>query len=473
MSSKLPNYKITTVQKWWKRPGWKSSLRIAFFFAFLFTLLSTGIYHASLYFLTQTLRNAELKEVRNQALEYRSWFLSGQLRNLEARMNEQHTAAEDIIFVHLQGPQIDYIKFNSGKARTVPANELHQMSAAIQGTDIMLGGQTWTVASLPLARTDNQDLLIQVGKNHAASNATLAAFRSRFLKILIPGTFLATLVGTLGVYRTLAPIRRLTTGMRRILRNSDQADRIATHKKQRDELNHLITLFNQLLDRNQQVTESMRESLDHLAHDFRTPLNRIRLSAERALSSGREQDLSTSLQDAAEEAAYLDNLLTALMNVAEAESGALALSVLQVPIKTLFQEIADLYEFTAEDKNISLLIEAPSDLILKADKTRLTQALANLLDNALKYSPKNTSVTLQARLLEDNIVLEIIDQGPGISEEDQDHLFTRLYRGDKSRHTPGIGLGLNLVKAIVEAHQGTITLTNEFPGVRARITFPA
>lgn len=136
-------------------------------------------------------------------------------------------------------------------------------------------------------------------------------------------------------------------------------------------------------------------------------------------------------------------------------------------------ETLDLYRYIAEDKGVRLEVVSSDDCELQADPVRLRQVLANLLDNAIKYSDAQGLVRLSWNISSDQVMLEIADEGMGISLEDQAHVFERLYRADKSRGVPGMGLGLSLVKAVVEAHNGTIGLvSNPGHGCRVRIEFP-
>jgi signal transduction histidine kinase len=144
------------------------------------------------------------------------------------------------------------------------------------------------------------------------------------------------------------------------------------------------------------------------------------------------------------------------MDISEAETGTMKLNVSQVELAKLAHEVTDLYEDTADDAGVTLQIDVPADIGVSADRDRLRQALANLVDNAIKYTPRGGQVQLSAAAERDAIVIRVSDTGPGISEHDLPRIFDRLYRGDQSRATRGLGLGLNLVRAYVEAQGGTV-----------------
>jgi len=152
------------------------------------------------------------------------------------------------------------------------------------------------------------------------------------------------------------------------------------------------------------------------------------------------------------------SMLTTLMDISEAETGTMKLNVSEVALAKLATEVVELYEDTAEDAGVTLRADVPADLTVPADRDRLRQALANLVDNAIKYTPRDGRVDLTAAAEADAIVIRVADTGRGISEQDLPRIFDRLYRGDQSRATRGLGLGLNLVRAYVEAQGGSVSV---------------
>jgi signal transduction histidine kinase len=156
-------------------------------------------------------------------------------------------------------------------------------------------------------------------------------------------------------------------------------------------------------------------------------------------------------------------MLTTLMDISEAETGTMKLNVTEVALAKLAAEVVELYEDTAEDAGVALLSEVPAELVVPADRDRLRQALANLVDNAIKYTPRGGRVDLAAAADGEAVVIRVADTGLGISEQDLPRIFDRLYRGDQSRATRGLGLGLNLVRAYIEAQGGRVSVKSE-PG---------
>lgn len=438
--------------------GWRSGFRLALYHTLFFTLVSGAVYVIADNIISTTIRRDEYELVNSYAEEYRAWFISGQFGKLEARMNEQLLKDGDSLFVHISGPGREYTNFNSRSNVLSVEAALHELDATKHGIDIPLGGRRWTVASVPIGK---DGLVLQAGKHSASLETTLTGFRRMFLLTMIPACLVSVLGGTFITYRHLSPVRQLIKTMNRILAHGELGQR-AYRGRSINELNALVDIFNDLLDRNQSLVLTMRDSLDHIAHDLRTPVSRFRITAERALQTESSPlQLREALADCVEESEYLEQLLTVLLNVSEAKAGVMKLQKETFAVKSLLVDVADLYEFVAEDKNINLRIACPDDLTLHADRTRMAQVVANLLDNAAKYSQAGTTVELTAKQEGGRVILGVQDQGIGISAADIPHVWKRLYRADPSRSTPGMGLGLSLVKAVVELHGGAVDVVSK------------
>jgi len=201
---------------------------------------------------------------------------------------------------------------------------------------------------------------------------------------------------------------------------------------------------------------------------------RLRASAEVALQAEEHPALyREALADCLEESERLLAMLHTLMDISEAETGMMPLSLTSIPLAALLAEAVDLYRYVIDEHGLDVSMTAPPSLWVTADRTRLRQVLANLLDNAIKYTPPGGRITLTACQELTGVAILFEDTGRGMTADDLAHIWDRLYRGDTSRSQRGLGLGLSLVKAIVQAHQGAVTVASTLgKGSRFTLQFP-
>jgi signal transduction histidine kinase len=325
-------------------------------------------------------------------------------------------------------------------------------------------GEALEVASARLA----DGTLFQVGRTAARRGAVLERYREA--AAILFG--LVVVVGLAGGFmlttRALRPLHDLTRTIHRILRTGRTSERVPVRGTS-DPLDALGALVNRMLDRIDTLIKGMRSTLDTVAHDLRTPMTRLRGTAEMALQSGRSaNEYRDALADCIEEADRVRSLLDALMDLAEAETGAMRLRRDQISLRDLLQDAVDLYHEVADEKGLDLGLDVMPDIPpIIGDRARLTQVFANLVDNAVKYTPNGGRVTVTVRPAAKGAEVVVADTGPGISPEDQPRVWERLYRGDASRSQRGLGIGLSLVRAIVGAHGGRASVDSE-PGQGAR-----
>ena len=314
--------------------------------------------------------------------------------------------------------------------------------------------------------------ILQIGKDIEDREAFMKGYARSFFSALLPILLLSILAGALISHRLLAPIRWLTSTVNAIRGGSENA-RVPIRGSS-GELDVLGSTFNQMIDEKERLVRAMKESLDHVAHDLRTPLMRLQSSAQHAIQSATSiESCKESLADCQENSDLILQMLNAILDISEAEAGTLRLSNESLNAADVVADVFSLYDFVAEEKQIRLVSEVKDNVQFKGDRARLVQALANLVDNAIKYSPPKTEVTISAREERGNIAFKVIDQGPGLSTEELPKVWTRLYRGDHSRSTRGMGLGLNLVKAIAIAHGGAVEASrNSSAGCTFHLSLP-
>jgi heavy metal sensor kinase len=301
---------------------------------------------------------------------------------------------------------------------------------------------------------------LQVGKSTEERERVLRNFRRIFMGALIPLVLLGFVGGIFLSQRALRPIRQLTDTVRSI--SSGRMDARVPTLRTRDELGELIILFNSMVEKIEKLVRGMKDSLDNVAHDLRTPVTRMRGVAEMALRTEAGVDsCREALADCIEESDRMLRMLNTLMDISEAESGAMTLDLEEMKGCELIDEIVELYRYVAEDKGVSIETACPQELALLADPVRMRQALGNLVDNAIKYTPRGGGVEVTARLEKGRVLIAVRDTGIGMGPEELPRIWDRLYRSDQSRSQRGLGLGLSLVKAIVEAHKGEVQVSSE------------
>jgi signal transduction histidine kinase len=295
---------------------------------------------------------------------------------------------------------------------------------------------------------------LQVGKTTEALTALLTQFRTIFGWVALVALVLGVAGGAWLARRTLAPVRQLIGTVENVIATG-QMDRRMPIPRTNDEISNLARLFNDMLEKNEMLIRRMREALDNVAHDLRTPLTRLRGIAELALQGEpNAQICRDALLDAMEESDRVLTMLNTLMDISEAETGLMKLDLQPVLLDEVVREVIELFEFVAQEKSITITTALSPNLIVCADRSRLRQVLVNLLDNAIKYSAPGDRVELSAEPSPNEVAITVTDTGAGIPAEEIPRIWERLYRGDKSRSQRGLGLGLSLVRAIINAHGG-------------------
>lgn len=318
----------------------------------------------------------------------------------------------------------------------------------------------------------NNDLRLDVGASTNPRDELLEKFQAIFLTIFIPLLFSSILLSIYIAQKFLRPINNLSH-LIKFIKNGNLSSRAALPQIE-DELYDLTVAFNDMIAQIDYLVDAMGGTLDNVAHDLRTPLARARLATELALKSKSPEQMKIAAEESIENLDVILEMITTLMTMSAHNLKTINVKKEVFSGRNVIQEIVDLYFFVAEEKNIALIVECEErEVLFKADKLMIRQALANLLDNAIKYSHSDTSITLGSFFTDQKIVLFVKDEGIGISKEDIPRIWERLYRADKSRNEKGFGLGLSLVKIFVEANGGNVRVESEIgKGSTFFIEFP-
>jgi signal transduction histidine kinase len=242
----------------------------------------------------------------------------------------------------------------------------------------------------------------------------------------------------------------------------------------RDEFDALATRLNAMLDRIQRLVGGLREVTDNIAHDLRSPLTRLRNRFEVTLLQPRDTaEYQQALQRGIEEVESLIGTFNALLSVAQAEAGHRSGTWGAVSLSDLAHDIVDFYTPLAEEKGQRLEAVVDATAPILGSRDLLAQALNNLLDNAIKYTPAGGRIHVRVEQQQESIVLAIADTGPGIAATEREHVLERFVRLESARHTPGAGLGLSLVRAVAHLHQAQLEMMDAAPGLILHMRFPA
>lgn len=407
--------------------------------------------------------NQYLREYQNRALPgVRRTAALRKGRSQNAFFVRVADAKNQTIFIR---DRQDWVEFGPERLSKEPLPEkgkrIWRTLRSASGTELLLGAER-----LP------DGGLLEVGKSTEELQKVLSTYRRMSmltLLVFIPANFAG---GAFLASRALRPVQHLTVGAKKIVETGRFDSRVPSPGSG-DELDALVRVFNQMLGRIDTLLCNTRECLDNVAHDLRTPLTRLRVKVQSALEVSLKtstpqldlnRDLLTkALADCIEETDRVAAMLNTLMEIAEAKTGLIRLEPVQVCLAEILSYTIEGYAELSEERGVTITMDVSPRIHVRADPTALSRAFANLLDNAIKYTPAAGCIRITAETCDDIVEIRFADTGVGISAQDLPLIWERLFRGNTSHSKRGLGLGLSFVRAIIMAHGGSVVAQSK-PG---------
>lgn len=445
-----------------------AAFRFALVYALLFSLsvvlLFGGFYWSTAALIERQVADTVAAELRSLADRYRDEGLAG----LQAAVQQRSAPGTDPENVYLLADR--HQRPVTGNLRAWPEGvvpdgswwQLHLYRRAQDDRPVLVGARAFQLS-------DGSRLL--VGRDMEARRQ----FQNRLLQNLAVSLALTLAIGVTGGIllgrRLLRRMDDVSETSRRIM-DGDLTQRVPRGQSN-DEFDRLADSLNRMLERIEALMNGMRLVTDSLAHDLRSPLTRLKGRIELTLLGPEDPEAyRQALEQALAEIDIIQSTFNALLAIAEAESGASRTRLEPLALEEIITDVAELYSPVLEDAGMELEASLLEPVTVLGHRQLLAQALANLLDNAVKYAGSGGRIEVSLRKFDGRAELEVRDHGPGIPEEAREHVLERFVRLDAARSEPGSGLGLSLVAAVARLHDASLELQEADPGLKLHWSFP-
>jgi heavy metal sensor kinase len=447
-----------------KRPWTAPTIRARLTGWYAIVLTAMMVVYATVTFIT----------VRHEFLEQLDERLHDDFEAAEARLTRMadgrvawtdthHDAHDDEAKVYEVWSAAGEQVHRSGASVSLPPIALAATTPSYRYETIVASGERWRTIAAPVA-IGGHNVVLRVSRSEERIRGEL----SEVLAVLALGLPLVVALAGVGGYllarRALAPIDHLASEARRIT-----ADRLHERLKvpnQRDEIGRLTAVINETIGRLESSFDQLRRFTADSSHELRTPLAVVRGIGEGAVAERRSPpEYEEAIGSMLEEVDRMSSLVDTLLRLSHGDAGTIRLSRESLDLGQLARDVAASLAILAEERNQKVVVDVANDVSVAADRLVLREAVTNVLDNAIKYGPDGSTVTIRVDRIDDHGVLAIADEGPGVPPEHHDRIFHRFFRVDdaRSREHGGAGLGLAIAKWAVEIHDGQITV-HERPG---------
>ncbi len=443
------------------------AFKLTFWYTLVVIILITIVFTASYFSLKKTLdRNAEqdlLDGIVEFQMLYKNEGLDGVKREIELEM--QFGENQKFFFQLFDKDGTKIYSSDLSLWQSLPNNQhlIKQVFSTRKSIFQTINVQGMEYQAKIVHGLIAPDILLHTGESTEDTKDIMTSLSSVFISMFLIVIPVAFFIGWLMASRAVKGIKEVSRIAAEI--EKGRLDRRVSVSAQGDEISQLVSTFNAMLDRIKVLIFELTEMTDNIAHDLRSPLARIRVISEAALSNEKTpNEFKSAASDTIEECDRLLQMINSALDIAEAEAGVCQPSKQKINISQLVQDACELFETMAERKHIKLTYHLENNCDIYGNKQNLQRMLANLIDNAIKYTLDNGEVNVALACGKENIEIMVKDTGIGIHKNNQSRVFDRFFRCDQSRTHDGCGLGLSYSRAVARSHNGDINLVNNMGG---------